>query len=124
MAQKKNLKQKLAVAMSVVNALNVGAAVALPYANMTQCLVADGAKVEKMMDGVAGAMYGTAHAAHKERTLPDGAGSTESGTTLDDAVINLNPGGQTSGVTIKGTETTSAVINVGDGGFSHDTTTS
>ncbi len=35
-APKKNLKQKLAVALSVVNALNMVAPIALPYVNVAR----------------------------------------------------------------------------------------
>ncbi|MBP3691111.1 MAG: hypothetical protein J6I74_07285, partial [Schwartzia sp.] len=124
MAQKKNLKQKLAVAMSVVNALNVGAAVALPYANMTQSIVADGAKIEQLVDGVAGAMYGTAHAEHITSTIT--AGQVLDGPNLGevtDGVITVEAGGQTSKTTLGGTDTTSGVEIVHNGGTAKDTTT-
>ena len=120
--KKTSLKTKLAAALSVVNALNAAAAVALPYVNMTPNVVADGAKVEKLIDGVAGAMYGTAHAEHQVINV-DSGGQLDSA-EFDDAVINVNNAGQTSGVTIKGTETTSGVIIDYSGGFSHITTIS
>ncbi len=117
--KKTSLKTKLATALAVVNALNVGAAVALPYASTTQCLVADGAKVEKIVDGVAGAMYGTAHAAHQESTY-DGEGHGETYNNLDDGFYIVKNGGQTSGTNLSGTETTSGVISVCDGGIGKD----
>ena len=40
---KKSLKQKLIIALSVVNALNMAAPIALPYVNVARNVRADGA---------------------------------------------------------------------------------
>ena len=110
MSKKKNLKQKIVVAMSVVNALNVTAAVALPYAAMTPNVLTGGATVRQLTDGVAGAMYGTAHAISQ-------------GEVITDEVVEVGNTAQTSQVTVKGVAT-SGVLHDLSGGFSHSTTIS
>ena len=62
MSKKRNLKQKLAVAMSVVNALNVAAPIALPYVNVTRTMSTRGGHVEPLADVLARSLYGTAQA--------------------------------------------------------------
>ena len=99
MSKKKNLKQKIVVAMSVVNALNVGAAVALPYAAMTPNVLTGGATVRQLTDGVSGSMYGTAEA----RTT-----STITENPFKDKIVAdydaiIGEGIQTSNVTVQDT---------------------
>ncbi|MBP5199131.1 MAG: autotransporter outer membrane beta-barrel domain-containing protein [Schwartzia sp.] len=105
MSKKKNFKQKMAVAAAVVNVLNVGAAVALPYVTMTPNVLTGGATVRQLTDGVAGSMYGTAHAQDE---------------VITDEVYEVGNGAQTSHVTVKGVAT-SGVLHDLNGGFSHDT---
>ena len=65
---KKSLKQKLAVALSVVNALNVCAPIALPYVNVARDMSTGGGHAEHLSDVLARAFYGTAQATTSSST--------------------------------------------------------
>ena len=80
-----NLQKKLAVAMSLVNALNTTAPVALPYVNVARDMKAPGGQVQGLTDAFAAHLYSTAQAATTQ-TIPDGdiksATWTENGGTM------------------------------------------
>ncbi|MBP5200390.1 MAG: hypothetical protein J6Z82_07050, partial [Schwartzia sp.] len=75
-----SLKQKMAVAMSLVNTLNVCAPIALPYVNVTKNVRADGGQAEPLRDAriviynTARALYGTAQAT--TQYIPSGSSGT------------------------------------------------
>ncbi|MBO6236728.1 MAG: hypothetical protein J6N22_08425, partial [Schwartzia sp.] len=60
-SRRQSLKQKLTIALSVVNALNMAAPIALPYVNVARNVRAEGGQTEPLQD-VAHAFYGTAQA--------------------------------------------------------------
>ena len=66
-SRRKSLKQKLAVALSVVNALNMAAPIALPYVNVARNVRTEGGQAEPLQ-GVARAFYGTAQAERQTST--------------------------------------------------------
>ena len=47
-SSKKSLKQKLTIALSVVNALNMAAPIALPYVNVARNVRAEGGQTEPL----------------------------------------------------------------------------
>ncbi len=94
---KKSLKQKLAVALSVVNALNVCAPMALPYVNVAKNVRADGGQAEPLSDGLARAFYGTAQAEGPGDTTTVGPGQEEPRETVESGGKQVIEGGTGSG---------------------------
>ena len=91
-SRRKSMKQKLAVALSVVNALNVCAPVALPYVNVARNVRADGGQAEPLTDGLARAFYGTAQAS--DYRVPNGGSSSVSvGEMGSDDTMTISSGG-------------------------------
>ena len=72
MSRKKKLQKKIAVAVSVVNILNVCAPMVLPYVNMTRDLSARGGYMEPVQGGArfaaAGALADAVQAVMPEKT--------------------------------------------------------
>ena len=121
MSRKKKLQKKIAVAVSVVNILNVCAPMVLPYVNMTRDLSARGGYMEPIQGGARFAAAGaladavqavmpekTAEAA--EQTIPDGdtksAAWTENGGTMTEGDMQtINSGGTGTVENMSGTQT-------------------
>ena len=72
---KKSLKQKLTIALSVVNALNMAAPIALPYVNVAKNVRAEGGQTEPLQDVARAFKLGT------EEAYKSGSNPTE-GTIL------------------------------------------
>ncbi|MBR1885222.1 MAG: AIDA repeat-containing protein, partial [Schwartzia sp.] len=110
---KKSLKQKLAMALSVVNALNVCAPIALPYVNVARNVRAEGGNTEPLSDGLARAFYGTAQAytSTVENT------SVYSEAIPDGGTQNVNDGGYTSATSVNN----GGVQNVNSSGYASHT---
>ena len=120
-----NLQKKLAVAMSLVNALNTTAPVALPYVNITKDLSAQGGKVQSIAQGHNSLFYGTAQAAGPTDSTTVAPGSTETRDTVSDGGKQVVEGGQAEGsaggtgiITNMegGTQIVNGGINSGSGG--------
>ena len=95
---KKSLKQKLTIALSVVNALNMAAPIALPYVNVARNVRADGGQTEPLQ-GVARAFYGTAQA--EETYTPTVENNTvENETIPSGGTQNVSSGGVANSTTI------------------------
>ena len=77
--KKSSLKQKIALSLSLVNAINVCAPIALPYVNVAKNVRADGGQAEPLRDAriviynTARSLYGTAQAT--TQTIPSGSSS-------------------------------------------------
>ena len=109
-APKKNLKQKLAVALSVVNALNMVAPIALPYVNVARNVRADGGQAERLSDALARSLYSTAQALRGGGyTNPVTSGTVENETIPSGGTQIVN-GGETENVSVSngGTQIISA----------------
>ena len=97
---KKSLKQKLTIALSVVNALNMAAPIALPYVNLARNVRTEGGQAEPLQ-GVARAFYGTAQA--QDYTVPDGTTSSVSVPEMNDGdTMSVNDGGTGTVSTMSG----------------------
>ncbi|MBQ3853459.1 MAG: AIDA repeat-containing protein, partial [Anaerovibrio sp.] len=128
-----NLQKKLAVAMSLVNALNTTAPVALPYVNVARDMKAPGGQVQGLTEAFAAHLYSTAQAYYSQE-VPDEYGTTvfshqeiESGgtqnvnsggtaknnTVLEGGVQNVNSGGKTYNTTIN----SGGTQNINKGGY-------
>ena len=105
---KKSLKQKLAMALSVVNALNVCAPIALPYVNVARNVRAEGGNTEPLSDNLARAFYGTAQA----YTNPV-ENTSVVGQTVASGTQNVNEGGTTTYTSVNN----GGVQNVNEGGY-------
>ncbi len=88
MSRKKKLQKKIAVAVSVVNLLNMGAPLVLPYVNVAGRVPAAGGQIVQFADTAQSVLYGTAHAADYS-VPPD---STVDVMNADD-MMNVNSGG-------------------------------
>ena len=88
MSRKKKLQKKIAVAVSVVNLLNMGAPLMLPYVNVAGRVPAAGGQIVQFADTAQSVLYGTAHAANY--TVPPN--STVDVMSADDT-MNINSGG-------------------------------
>ncbi|ORU00294.1 adhesin aidA-I [Anaerovibrio sp. JC8] len=87
-----NLQKKLAVAMSLVNALNTTAPVALPYVNVARDMKAPGGQVQGLTDAFAAQLYSTAEAT--DYNVPDGSTTSVSVAMLTAGdKMNVNSGG-------------------------------
>ena len=60
MSRKKKLQKKIAVAVSVVNLLNMGAPLVLPYVNVAGRVPAAGGQIVQFTDTAQPVLYGTA----------------------------------------------------------------
>ena len=69
MSRKKKLQKKIAVAVSVVNLLNMGAPLVLPYVNVAGQVPAAGGQIVQFADTAQSVLYGTAQASNY--TVPD-----------------------------------------------------
>ena len=106
MSRKKKLQKKIAVAVSVVNLLNMGAPLVLPYVNVAGRVPAAGGQIVQFADTAQSVLYGTAHAANY--TIPPD--STVNVMNADDT-MNVNNGGTGTVTTMSG-----GVQNVHSGG--------
>ena len=109
MSRKKKLQKKIAVAVSVVNILNVGAPMVLPYVNMTRDLSARGGYMEPVQGGARFAAAGVLadavqavmpekKAEAAEQTVNNGENSTfaPDPMTNGDTQIIIEPTGETA----------------------------
>ena len=92
-----NLQKKLAVAMSLVNALNTTAPVALPYVNVARDMKAPGGQVQGLTEAFAAHLYSTAYA--QDYTAPPNV-SVE--TMVDGDQMEVSIGGTGSVTTMSG----------------------
>ena len=83
MGKKNSFQQKLAVAMSVVNVINAGAPVALPYVNWAGQIPATGGQITAIGEGQNALFYGTAQAYTQSYTDPVTDGQTVSNETVE-----------------------------------------
>ncbi|MBO5515071.1 MAG: hypothetical protein J5963_03115, partial [Schwartzia sp.] len=93
-SRRQSLKQKLTIALSVVNALNMAAPIVLPYVNVARNVRAEGGQTEPLQD-VAHAFYGTAQAA-----FTDPVTNTVNGQTVASVTQHVSNGGYTHSTTI------------------------
>ena len=96
MSRKKKLQKKIAVAVSVVNILNVCAPMVLPYVNMTRDLSARGGYMEPVQGGAqfaaAGVLADAVQAVMPERrTRIQSLQGKLSRTKLLKTAINMSP---------------------------------
>ena len=110
---KKSLRQKLAMALSVVNALNVCAPVVLPYVNVARNVRAEGGNAEPLSDVLARAFYGTAQAEYTDPV----ENKSVFGETVAGGTQNVNSGGTAHNTTIN----SGGVQNVNNGGYTNIT---
>ena len=122
-----SLKQKLTIALSVVNALNMVAPIALPYVNVARNVRADGGQAERLSDALARSLYSTAQALRggykdsvtnetvSNQTIPSGGTQNvgEGGIACSIAIIGgtqIVNGGETQNVSVSngGTQIISA----------------
>ena len=92
-----NLQKKLAVAMSLVNALNTTAPVALPYVNVARDMKAPGGQVQGLTEAFASHLYSTAQAAEPTDSTTVAPGSTETRDTVSSGGKQVVKGGQSEG---------------------------
>ena len=115
MSRKKKLQKKIAVAVSVVNLLNMGAPMVLPYVNVAGRMPAAGGQIVQFADTAQSVLYGTAHAANytvppdstvdvmnANDTMNVNNGGTGTVTTMTGGVQNVNSGGAGTVVTMSG----------------------
>ncbi|MER2138564.1 MAG: hypothetical protein ABS965_00345, partial [Succiniclasticum sp.] len=82
-SRKKSFKQKLAVTMAVVNVLNMGTPLVLPYVNMAGQVPAAGGQIVQFADTAQSVFYGTAQAGSSYEVPPDSTvGEMNSGDTM------------------------------------------
>ena len=115
MSRKKKLQKKIAVAVSVVNLLNMGAPMVLPYVNVAGRVPAAGGQIVQFADTAQSVLYGTAHAENytippdstvdvmnADDTMNVNNGGTGTVTTMTGGVQNVNSGGTGTVVTMSG----------------------
>ncbi|MBQ6913121.1 MAG: AIDA repeat-containing protein, partial [Acidaminococcaceae bacterium] len=115
MSRKKKLQKKIAVAVSVVNLLNTGAPLVLPYVNVAGQMPAAGGQIVQFADTAQSVLYGTAHAENytippnstvavmnADDTMNVNSGGTGTVTTMNGGVQNVNSGGTGTVVTMSG----------------------
>ena len=115
MSRKKKLQKKIAVAVSVVNLLNMGAPLVLPYVNVAGRVPAAGGQIVQFADTAQSVLYGTAHAANytippdstvnvmnANDTMNVNNGGTGTVTTMSGGVQNVHSGGTGMVVTMSG----------------------
>ena len=115
MSRKKKLQKKIAVAVSVVNLLNMGAPLMLPYVNVAGRVPAAGGQIVQFADTAQSVLYGTAHAANytvppnstvdvmnADDTMNVNNSGTGTVTTMTGGVQNVNSGGAGTVVTMSG----------------------
>ena len=109
MSRKKKLQKKIAVAVSVVNILNVGAPMVLPYVNMTRDLSARGGYMEPVQGGArlaaAGVLADAVQAVMPEKTAeaytdPVTSGQTVTNETIEGGNQHVSSGGTANGTTV------------------------
>ena len=105
-----NLQKKLAVAMSLVNALNTTAPVALPYVNVARDMKAPGGQVQGLTEAFASHLYSTAQA--QNYNVPDGSTTSVSvGTMYSGDTMSVNNDGTGTVSNMRGGEQ-----NISNGG--------
>jgi autotransporter passenger strand-loop-strand repeat protein len=110
MSRKKKLKKKIAVAVSVVNLLNISAPLVLPYVNVAGQVPAAGGQIVQFADTAQSVLYRTAQAA--EYNVPDGATTSVSVSEMSGGdTMNVKNGGTGTVATMSG-----GVQDVYDGG--------
>ena len=115
MSRKKKLQKKIAVAVSVVNLLNMGAPMVLPYVNVAGQVPAAGGQIVQFADTAQSVLYGTAHAENytippdstvdvmnADDTMNVNNGGTGTVTTMTGGVQNVHSGGTGTVVTMSG----------------------
>ena len=92
MSRKKKLQKKIAVAVSVVNLLNMSAPLVLPYVNVAGQVPAAGGQIVQFADTAQSVLYRTAQAA--EYNVPDGATTSVSVSEMSGGdTMNVKNGG-------------------------------
>ena len=99
MSRKKKLQKKIAVAVSVVNLLNMSTPLVLPYVNVAGQVPAAGGQIVQFADTAQSVLYGTAQAA--EYTVPP---DSTIETMNDGDTMNINDGGNGTVTTMSGGE--------------------
>ena len=100
MSRKKKLQKKIAVAVSVVNLLNMSAPLVLPYVNVAGQVPAAGGQIVQFADRAQSVLYGTAQAAAEYTVPPDSTIETMN----DGDTMNINDGGNGTVTTMSGGE--------------------